>query len=78
VQHPTLPAELSQAIKCAREVLKTMLAGDDQNRLDSLQARIALGGKRQPALALALSVPVTRDRQLVYPRKLVFGSMLWG
>jgi hypothetical protein len=47
VQHSTLPDALSKEIKCASEVLKPVAAREGNDRLDSLQARIALGRKRQ-------------------------------
>jgi hypothetical protein len=47
VQHPTLPAALSEEIKRSCKVLKPTKASERNDRLDSLQARIALGQKRQ-------------------------------
>jgi hypothetical protein len=47
VEHPTLPDALSKEIKCACKVLKPAAAREGNGRLDSLQARIALGRKRQ-------------------------------
>jgi hypothetical protein len=47
VQHPTLPAALSEEIKRSCKMLKPTKASEHNDRLDSLQARIALGQKRQ-------------------------------
>jgi hypothetical protein len=47
VEHPTLPAALSQEIKRSCKVLKPTKESERNDRLDSLQARIALGRKRQ-------------------------------
>jgi hypothetical protein len=43
VQHPILPAALSEEIKRSCKVLKPMMTREGHDRLESLKARIALG-----------------------------------